>query len=299
MRSHDPELASVPAGLHPTRSARLVLPDGAGRARRAIGVVGEVDPGVLEEFGIDAERRRVGWLEVDLEALLTDAPRRSPLMSPVSRFPSSDVDLAFVVDDAVPAAAVETTLRRAGGELLESLALFDVYRGVGMPRDAQPGVPPAVVCLGPHPDRRGGRRGARPVHRRGGAGPRRPAAQLTRRARGPTQRPRRTLGSKSSAPRARSGRGATSRPSLHAEGLTPHAWGNAAGFSYGRHVHEYHKVLFCVSGSIVFHTDAGDVVLGPGDRMELPPGSSTVPPWVTAASSAWRRTGAERARDAR
>jgi mannose-6-phosphate isomerase-like protein (cupin superfamily) len=59
---------------------------------------------------------------------------------------------------------------------------------------------------------------------------------------------------------------------LHGAGLTPHAWGNAAGFSYARHVHEHHKVLFCVSGSIVFHTDEGDVVLGPGDRMELPSG---------------------------
>ena len=83
--------------------------------RRPIGVVGEVDPEVLEEFGLDAERRRVGWLEVDLEGLLLDAPRRSSLMAPVSRFPSSDVDLAFVVDDAVPAAAVEKTLRRARG----------------------------------------------------------------------------------------------------------------------------------------------------------------------------------------
>jgi len=133
----DPGLASVPAGMHPTRSAHLVLPDGGGGTRRAIGVVGEVDPDVLGEFGLDAEHRRVGWLEVDLEALLTDAPRRSPFMSPVSRFPSSDVDLAFVVDVAVPAAAVEKTLRSAAGELLESLELFDVYRGVGIPPDTR------------------------------------------------------------------------------------------------------------------------------------------------------------------
>jgi phenylalanyl-tRNA synthetase beta chain len=133
----DPGLAAVPAGMHPTRSARLVLPHGAGGTGRAIGVVGEVDPGVLEEFGLDAQRRRVGWLEVNLEALLNDAPRRSMVMTAVSRFPSSDVDLAFVVDVAVPAAAVETTLWRAAGELLESLELFDVYRGVGMPPDTR------------------------------------------------------------------------------------------------------------------------------------------------------------------
>ncbi len=129
----DPELASVPPGLHPTRSARLVVPGRDGGARRVIGVVGEVDPGVLQDFGLDADRRRVGWLEVDLEGLLVHAPRHSSLLAPVSRFPSSDVDLAFVVDESVPAAAVDKTLRLAGGELLESLALFDVYRGVGTP----------------------------------------------------------------------------------------------------------------------------------------------------------------------
>ena len=59
---------------------------------------------------------------------------------------------------------------------------------------------------------------------------------------------------------------------LLGEGLIPSAWGNGAGVSYARHVHGYHKVLVCVSGSIVFHTDAGDVALAPGDRMELPPG---------------------------
>ena len=59
---------------------------------------------------------------------------------------------------------------------------------------------------------------------------------------------------------------------LVAEGLTPHSWGNGAGVIYGRHVHGFHKVLVCVSGTIVFHTDAGDVELGPGDRMELAAG---------------------------
>lgn len=58
---------------------------------------------------------------------------------------------------------------------------------------------------------------------------------------------------------------------FHAEGLSPRAWGNAPGDRYGWHDHDYHKVLYCVSGSIVFHTDDGDVELGPGDRMDLQP----------------------------
>jgi phenylalanyl-tRNA synthetase beta chain len=47
----------------------------------------------------------------------------------VSRFPASAVDLAFVVPDEVPAAAVAATLRARVGDDLEDLDLFDVFRG--------------------------------------------------------------------------------------------------------------------------------------------------------------------------
>jgi len=59
---------------------------------------------------------------------------------------------------------------------------------------------------------------------------------------------------------------------FEAEGTSgPRFWGNGPGDRYGRHDHCYHKVLFCLAGSIVFHTDDGDVELGPGDRLDLPP----------------------------
>jgi phenylalanyl-tRNA synthetase beta chain len=110
-------------GLHPTRSARLVGPGG-----EAVGAVGEVDPAVLDSFGIG---ERVGWLEVDLE-VVAGLPRTGRPYRLVSVYPSSDIDLAFEVDDAVPASAVEATLRDATGDLLASLRLFDVYRGPGI-----------------------------------------------------------------------------------------------------------------------------------------------------------------------
>jgi phenylalanyl-tRNA synthetase beta chain len=47
----------------------------------------------------------------------------------VSRYPSADLDLAFVVGDAVPAADVEATIRRATTDRLETVDLFDVFRG--------------------------------------------------------------------------------------------------------------------------------------------------------------------------
>lgn len=62
---------------------------------------------------------------------------------------------------------------------------------------------------------------------------------------------------------------------FEAEGCsTPRAWSNARGDRYGRHDHPFHKVLFCLQGSIVFHTDDGDVELRAGDRLDLEPGTA-------------------------
>lgn len=55
------------------------------------------------------------------------------------------------------------------------------------------------------------------------------------------------------------------------EGLEARTWSNEPGYVYPEHSHDYHKVLFCVSGSIVFHTPDGDVSLQAGDRLDLPP----------------------------
>lgn len=55
------------------------------------------------------------------------------------------------------------------------------------------------------------------------------------------------------------------------EGLSPHTWSNDPGYRYGEHQHDYHKVLFCIEGSITFHTSDADIELGAGDRLDLPP----------------------------
>lgn len=65
------------------------------------------------------------------------------------------------------------------------------------------------------------------------------------------------------------------------EELVPRTWSNAPGHRYGEHRHGFHKVLYCIDGSITFHTPEGDVHLRPGDRLDLPPGtvhSATVGP---------------------
>ncbi len=114
-------------GLHPTRSASVVI---AGRER---GVVGEVDPAVAGAYGVEG---RVAWLQIDLGEVLS-GPHGKRSYDRVSKFPSSDIDLAFSVPDTVTAASVEGSIRKAGGALLVRAELFDVYRGPGVADDAR------------------------------------------------------------------------------------------------------------------------------------------------------------------
>jgi phenylalanyl-tRNA synthetase beta chain len=112
-------VAATPAGLHPGRAAEL-------RAGSVVlGVAGEVDPEVVTAYDLNGP---VGWLQIDLAALQA-APRRSSMAVDVSRFPASDVDLAFVMAGGIPAGDLVAALRKAGGDLVEELDLFEVYRG--------------------------------------------------------------------------------------------------------------------------------------------------------------------------
>jgi phenylalanyl-tRNA synthetase beta chain len=104
-------------GYRAGRAARVVV-DG-----RDAGTVGEVAPEVLAALGLDAP---VVAAELVLDTLL-DAARRDRTFRAPSRFPVSTVDLAFVLADTVPTAAVLATLRDAVGDALEDVHLFDVF----------------------------------------------------------------------------------------------------------------------------------------------------------------------------
>ena len=52
-----------------------------------------------------------------------------------------------------------------------------------------------------------------------------------------------------------------------------YSWSNGPGDRYAPHTHSYQKVLYCVSGSIVFTLEDREIRLGPGDRLVLAPGT--------------------------
>ena len=124
-----------PAGLHPTRSA--FIRDAVSGA--CLGSLGEVDPSLALTLAPGAAGRRVGTLELDLDALAdaSRATRKNMAAVLPSRFPSSDIELALVLRDEVPASDLLHVLRTTAGELVEDIRLFDVYRGVGVAEGAR------------------------------------------------------------------------------------------------------------------------------------------------------------------
>ena len=108
--------------FHPARSATVLL------GREPSGVLGELHPGAADEAGIGG---RVALLELDVAALARHAAAAAP-SGEVPRFPAARRDLAFVVDDGVPAAALEAAVRSEGA-LVDAVTLFDVFAGPPVP----------------------------------------------------------------------------------------------------------------------------------------------------------------------
>ena len=102
----------IERGSHP-----LLHPGKTGRLPQ--GWIGEVHPAVA-----------TGWaaFELDLGALAAAMPERV-LYEDVITFPSVLQDLAFVVDEDVPAATVAAAMREAAGPELRDVRVFDEYRG--------------------------------------------------------------------------------------------------------------------------------------------------------------------------
>ncbi|MDQ3659477.1 MAG: phenylalanine--tRNA ligase subunit beta [Actinomycetota bacterium] len=108
---------------HPTRVAAVSIGDAG------IGVVGELHPEVCERFEVAGQSLA---FELDLTRLLAALPER-PKVAELPRFPPIYMDLAFVVDSAVPQAALRRAIEEAGRPEVTSVVLFDLYEGEQVP----------------------------------------------------------------------------------------------------------------------------------------------------------------------
>ncbi len=114
--------------LHPGRSAAIVL-GGADGAR--IGWIGELHPSIAAEWELTGS---VAGFELNLDRAIEAVP--GPVRyADYTSFPEVRQDLAVVVPRSVAAAEVVRAVRAAGGPLLASAEVFDVYRGAQIGED--------------------------------------------------------------------------------------------------------------------------------------------------------------------
>ncbi|HEV2075632.1 MAG TPA: phenylalanine--tRNA ligase subunit beta [Thermoleophilaceae bacterium] len=105
--------------LHPGRSAAVMACD------LEIGWIGELHPAVAEGWDLDS----AAAFELDADAIAEAAPAGPAAYRDLTAFPAVLQDIAVVVGEETPAAAVERAVRAGAGELLASIVVFDVYRG--------------------------------------------------------------------------------------------------------------------------------------------------------------------------
>lgn len=126
-------LASLGVGAYEVRgSASPFLEEGRGGefvvAGEAVGWFGELALGPQEGHDL-ADPVFLAEISLDrLEAL----PPRQVRYRALPRFPAVQRDVAFVMPQDLSVAQVESEIRRRGGALLKSVALFDVYAGEGV-----------------------------------------------------------------------------------------------------------------------------------------------------------------------
>ncbi len=112
---------AAPSGYHPGRSAAVRMGD------RIVGHAGELSPRIGRELGLPG---RVGIAELDLDALIAPVGRESAFSPSV--FPHVEFDLSFVVPSELAVGTVIGATVDAGGGLVESSRVFDVFRGPGL-----------------------------------------------------------------------------------------------------------------------------------------------------------------------
>lgn len=108
---------------HPGRAAKILL-NGT-----VIGILGEIHPEVAENFEAP-ERTYIACIEV---ALLVDSAVSIKSYKSLPRYPAVTRDIAMLVADSVMVKQIEAVISQRAGKILESITLFDVYKGKQIP----------------------------------------------------------------------------------------------------------------------------------------------------------------------
>lgn len=110
--------------FHPGRTAKIVLADGTD-----LGIFGELHPVTRENYTFSCP---VYLAELDLE-LIREHSVYEKKYKPLPKFPAVSRDFSLVCDEEVEVGTLEEAMSSCGVKILESITLFDVYRGSQLP----------------------------------------------------------------------------------------------------------------------------------------------------------------------
>lgn len=110
---------------HPGRCARVVKVTDKGEEVE-LGIMGEVHPDVASNYGI-GDKAYCG--EFFLDRLIEFSSREIQYSKP-PKYPSTSRDIAMVVSESTPVVEIEKVIKEAGTEILRTVKLFDIYRGI-------------------------------------------------------------------------------------------------------------------------------------------------------------------------
>ncbi len=110
---------SASGAYHPGRCAKIMLGD------VCLGIMGEIHPLTAENYGFGCP---VYTAELDFEAMF-DARKTVVTYAPIPKHPALERDFSFVCDEALEAGVIAKAMKRAGGNTVKSVELFDIYRG--------------------------------------------------------------------------------------------------------------------------------------------------------------------------
>lgn len=110
--------------FHPGRCAEIT------KNGRLIGTIGEVHPAVCANFDMNV-RAYMGRIDLEILFEMADVSNRTYRQLP--RFPASTRDIALICDDTLPVLTIEKAIKKAIGDILESVELFDHYKGAQIP----------------------------------------------------------------------------------------------------------------------------------------------------------------------
>ena len=108
---------------HPGRCARILS------GETEIGVFGTIHPLVAKKYGTGAE---ILAAELNVDLMFANVAPEN-VYHPLPKYPASTRDIAVLCDDVIPVAHMQKAIEKAVGTILESVSLFDVYRGKNIP----------------------------------------------------------------------------------------------------------------------------------------------------------------------